>query len=163
MQGKWPRPAERARSLPFCEIQGSIGWSFFFVVRIVQPGPMFLFFVPPDQFLTLAPGLAVGPRRRPVVNDAAIIRPRESPSMTKKVFGFSLVSPVATFLRKYAAIDPRSARGGSIFLEILDVLQQFAIRQRIAIDLLQDLRNFGLGMVAFGRVIPGERLESIVA
>src|SRR2546423_10672083 len=113
MQGKWPRPAERARSLPFCEIHGSIGWSFFFVVRIVQPGPMFLFFVPPDQFFTLAPGLAVGPRRRPVVNDAAIIRPGESPSMTKKAFGFSFVSPVATFLRIHAVLDPRSDCVGS--------------------------------------------------
>src|SRR6266699_1385534 len=117
----------------------SIWRNFFWIVGIVQPAPLFFLFIPPDQFFPLAPGLSIGPRRSAVVNDAAIVGPCKSPSMTEQVMRITLICSIPVFLRKYAAINPRAAGRASVILEILNLLELFAIDDRPAIDLFQYL------------------------
>src|SRR5438094_10376706 len=112
---------------------------FFWIVGIVQSAPLLLLFIPPNQFFALAPRLAIGTRRSPVVNDAAIVGPCKSPTVAEQVARITLIRAIPILLRKYAAVNPRPACGASVILEILNLLELFAIGDRPAIDLFQYL------------------------
>src|SRR3982751_136259 len=68
-----------------------VGGFVFGEVGSVVAGPLVLLLVPPDKFLALAPRLAVGTRRRAVIKDAAIGRPRVSPAVTVRPVRLTLV------------------------------------------------------------------------
>src|SRR5262245_9661677 len=78
-------------------------------VRDVVAGPLFVFLVPPDELLSLAPRLAVRRRGAAVVEDATIHRPGEAPAVP--------VAPVRLALERFvlavedAGVDPAAARG----------------------------------------------------
>src|SRR5579859_3702161 len=163
MQREWTRAAERFHTFAVFNIGGSIGRTLLLVVGMIESSPLFLLFIPPDKFLALAPGLAVGARGRPVVDDAAVVGPGKTPTVPEQIFGVAFVGAVVAWFRKHSAINPGAAGRGSIFLQIFDVLQLLAVGQRIAVDFLQNFGSAGLGVLAFGRIVPGESVESGVA
>ena len=55
--------------------------------------PFFVFRVPPDQFLSFAPRLAVRTRRSAVVEDAAVGRPGKSPAVAVEIPATRVRSP----------------------------------------------------------------------
>src|ERR1044071_6480266 len=58
----------------------------------IDAGPFFR--VPPNEFFPFAPGMPVRPRAGTIVDDAAIARPCEAPSVTKIISGFARVGLV---------------------------------------------------------------------
>src|SRR5262249_27369342 len=85
-------------------------------IRRVEPGPRFLLFVPPNQFLALAPGAAIGTRGSTVVQNAPVRRPGESPAMAVQTFWLPL--PGFVFARRWhdAGVDPATTGGGTVIL-----------------------------------------------
>src|SRR5437016_12374324 len=83
---------------------------FFWIVGIVQSAPLLLLFIPPNQFFALAPRLAIGTRRSPVIYDAAIIWPGESPAVTEQVMRITLVRAIPILFRKHAAVNRSEER-----------------------------------------------------
>src|SRR2546430_16585578 len=104
-----------------------------------QSAPWLCPFNPPNQFFALAPRLAIWTRRSPVIYDAAIIWPGESPAVTEQVMRITLVRAIPILFRKHAAVNPCPAGRASVILEILNLLELFAIDDRPAIDLVQYL------------------------
>src|SRR5262249_20886333 len=98
VQRKWPRTTERRDSESNIQFGWSSGSKVFLVIRIVEPRPVFVCLVPPDQFLALAPRFSIRTRRCAVINDAAIVRPREPPAVTEQVRGFTLIGAIAILL-----------------------------------------------------------------
>src|ERR1700758_5213460 len=104
-----------------------VGWLCRGEVRNIQAGPLLLRFVPPDQFLTLAPRPAIGTRRRAVIQDAAIGRPGKRPTVSVEILGLAFVGTILTGSGKDAGINPTAARGGPISLQIPVTTNQRAI------------------------------------
>src|SRR5579864_5483685 len=75
-------------------------------VRDVQPGPLFVLLIPPNEFLALAPRLPIRTGRGAVIEDAAVRRPGKAPAMSPEVLGIPLVSAVLTRAREDAGVDP---------------------------------------------------------
>src|ERR1051326_3233935 len=159
MQREWSRAAERFHSFAIFNIGGGVGRSLLLIVRMIQSGPLFFLFVPPDKFLALAPRLAIGARGRAVVDDAAVVGPGKSPAMPEQAFRVAFIGTVVARLWKHSAINPRTTRGGAVFLQIFDLLQLLAVRKRIAVDFLQHFGSAGLGVLALGRIMPSEGVE----
>ena len=65
--------------------------------------------------------------------------------------------------RKHAAINPGSACSRTVILEIFDVLKLLSARERETVDFPQHFFDIGLRVLAFGSVVPGQRLKSIIA
>src|SRR5438067_5207605 len=80
----------------------------------IEADPFFGGFIPPNQFLALAPGLAVGARRSAVIEDAAIGGPGESPTVTIWPAWLALVSFVFAGPRHNPGIDPAAAGGRAV-------------------------------------------------
>src|SRR5690348_16651675 len=139
MQCERTRAAQRLDSFTFFQIIFGFWREFFWVIGIVQPAPLLLLFIPPDQFFALAPRLAIRTCRRPVIDDAAIVWPGESPTVAEQVMRFAFIGAIPVFFRKDAAINPRPACRASVVFQILNLLQLFAIVDRPAVDLFQYL------------------------
>src|ERR1700694_3291673 len=108
-------------------------------IRAVEPRPLPLCGVPPDILLALRPGLALWVGRRPVVEHPAIPGPREAPLGTHPPI--ALDPPprhVLALLRIDPRVDPDATGRRSVVFERGELGQEFAIRDRIAVDLLQD-------------------------
>ena len=157
MQSERPRAAKRLRAVTFMNVRGMIGRHFFVVIGIVEARPMLFLVVPPNQLLALTPRFAIGPRGSAVVNDSTIIRPSKAPAMAKQILGISFFGAIVVFLRKYSAVNPGSACGRAIILQIFDVLKLLARGQRKTVDFSQHFFDIGLRMLAFGGVLPGQR------
>src|SRR5579862_6628137 len=127
MQRKRFCASESLHAMPVMNIRRRIWSSLFLVIRIVESRPFLFVLVPPDEFFPLAPRLAIRPRRRPVVNDAAVVRPGEAPAVAEQVFWLSFIGAISIFFRENAAIDPRSAGGRPVIFQVLNVAQLLAI------------------------------------
>src|SRR5690348_4358272 len=102
MQRKRSRPPEAGDAHTAVQVIGSIRREVLLVICVIESGPFFLFFVPPDQLLALAPRRSIRARRGAVVDDAAVVRPRESPSMAEQIFRLALVGTISVRLGKYS-------------------------------------------------------------
>src|SRR5690348_9806718 len=91
-----------------------VGWLTRGKIGNIQTCPLPLRVIPPNQFLTLAPRPAIGARRRPVIQDAAIGRPGKRPAVPVEVAWFPLIRPILTGSGKDAGIDPATASGGAV-------------------------------------------------
>src|SRR4030095_13905033 len=89
-----------------------VGRFSFYKPGNVYAGPFFR--VPPHQFFPFAPWMTVRPRTSTVIDDPAIARPREAPSVTKIIFGFARVGLVYAIPAKNARINPAAARGRTV-------------------------------------------------
>src|SRR5436305_46334 len=163
MQGEGARTAQSDHANAGIEIVRSVGSKVLFVIGVIEPRPFFLLSVPPDEFLALAPGFAVGISGGAVVDDAAIVRPGETPAVPEEIAWISLVGTIAAFFGVNPAINPCAARSRAIVLQFLHVRNLFPVSYRPAIDLLQHNFNFWLLLLTFDRVIPCERVQSGVA
>src|SRR2546426_8496334 len=123
MQRKRARSAQSGNSNPTIQVVGSVRREVFLVVRVIEPSPFLLLFIPPDQLLALAPRPSIRTRRRAVINDAAIVRPRKSPAMPQQVFRLAFIRAIAAFLGIHSAINPRPAGGRPVVLQFLNVFQ----------------------------------------
>src|SRR6266571_1190450 len=83
-------------------------------VRDVVSRPLFLLLIPPNKFLALAPGLAIGPGGGAVVDDANVVRPGKAPAVSVKITGLAFVGLVLACLRINAGVDPAAASGGAV-------------------------------------------------
>ena len=81
MQREWSCPAERLHALTVSQIVRHFGGKVFRIIRVVESTPLVFLFVPPNELLALAPGLSVGTSRGAVIDDAAVVWPRESPTV----------------------------------------------------------------------------------
>src|SRR5688572_6573592 len=75
----------------------------------VMAGPFAFRFIPPHQRLALAPRFAVGTRRRAVVEDAPVERPRVTPTVPITALRCALARFVLTV--ENAGVDPAAAGG----------------------------------------------------
>src|SRR6184192_1563836 len=82
MQHEWSGAAECLHPVTVLQIFLSIRRSGLLEIRSVEPSPLSFLLIPPDQLLALAPRLSIRTRRSPVVNDAAVIRPCEPPTVS---------------------------------------------------------------------------------
>src|SRR5437016_8169004 len=82
--------------------------------------PLLRLLVPPDQFLPLAPRLAVRRRGAAVVEDAPVERPGVSPAMSVGPLWLALVRLVLAV--EDAAVDPAAAGGGAVGFEVGEAL-----------------------------------------
>src|ERR1700679_50634 len=128
MQGEWPGAAERFDALAVLEIAGIGRRHFFCVIGNVVSSPLLVVLIPPNKLLALTPELTIGTRRGAVVDDAAIVWPGKAPMVAEFALRISFQGTVVTFLRKNAAIDPRSAGGRSIVLEVFDLSELLTVR-----------------------------------
>src|SRR5438270_2720035 len=163
MKRKRPSAAQRFGPMSLMNIGYRIGRNIFLVIGVVETSPFFLLLVPPHQLLAFAPWLAVRPGRRAVIDDPAVVRPRKSPAMPQQVFRVTLVSPVVTFFRIHAAVNPRAASSGPVIFQVADMCDLLAIGNRIPVDFLQYGFRVGFSGWAFYRIIPGQRPQAIVA
>src|SRR5437016_5362741 len=137
MQHKRSCPTQCLDSMPVLEIFFGIGRHRFLEIRGIQPGPLSLFFVPPHQFLAFAPWLPIWTRRSPVIKDAAVLGPRESPAVAKITFWFPLVGLVLAGTGKHPGIDPAAASGRAVVFQRLETGQQLSIGSSASIDFLE--------------------------
>src|SRR5215471_5218514 len=116
------------RRVSFCSCPGLVIWRFGRgEVGNVEPRPLLLRFIPPDQFLTFAPWVAIGTRRRPVIQDAAVGRPGKCPAVSVEVSRFPLIGAIFAGSREDSGINPATGRGGPISLQIPITTDQRAI------------------------------------
>src|SRR5207237_7761228 len=78
-------------------------------IRRVVPHPLAIRSVPPHELLAIAPRRAVRARRRAVVEDASIGRPRKSPSLSVSTLSLALARAVAIGRGIHAGVDPAPA------------------------------------------------------
>src|SRR5215469_2407040 len=89
------------RRVSFCSCPGLVIWRFGRgEVGNIEPRPLLLRFIPPDQFLTFAPWVAIGTRRRTVIQDAAVGTPGESPAVSVEGSRFSVIGSLAAGTRQ---------------------------------------------------------------
>src|SRR4051794_14781409 len=163
VQSKWPGSAESGYAHAAIQIVGSGGREILFEIGVIETGPFFFLFVPPDQLLAVAPWLAVRTGRRAVINDAAIVRPYKSPAMSKQIFGCALICAITVPFRIHAAIDPRAASGRTIIFQILYVRNLLVIGNGPAVNFLQYVRSFRLAHFTFDWIIPCKRIQPGIA
>src|SRR4051794_5198969 len=131
-------------------------------VGSIEPCPGFLFFVPPDKLLAFTPGLPIGASGRAVINDAAVVGPRESPPTPKIVVRSALVRLVHALFWIDAAVNPAAACSRAVILELVVGLELGAIVPVPAVNLTQNLIDIWFGMLTMSFVIPGDRVERCV-
>src|SRR5260370_3880334 len=78
-------------------------------IRRIKPRPLFPAVIPPHEFLTLAPWRAVRTGGGPIVDNAAIGGPGESPTLTVGATSLVLRRPIFVRTRKNAGINPATA------------------------------------------------------
>src|SRR5438309_5478159 len=128
-------------------------------VRIVAARPLVLRGVPPDELLALAPRLPIRTRRGAVVDDAAVLRPRKPPTMSKEVVRLLALRKVLALFGIMPAVDPTSGCGRTVVFQVVEVRDQLTVRQRVAVDLLVNHIHDGLVVRTFDRVVPSERAQ----
>src|SRR3954447_9385119 len=107
-------------------------------VRVVAPGPLPLFLVPPDVPLALGPRPALGVSRGAVVEDSRVGGPGPAPLARHPVLlGPRLLARrLVGALLVNAGVDPRAARGRAVLLELLVLRDQLTLGVA-AVDLPQ--------------------------
>src|SRR5262249_1938987 len=85
------------------------------------------FRVPPHQFFALAPRTAVRSRTSAVVNDAAVARPREAPSMPEIISGLARVGLVYAIAAQNAGGNPAAACGGTAGFQFSKTIQLLSV------------------------------------
>src|SRR5579872_3194539 len=101
-----------------------------FEIGNIEAGPVFLFLVPPDEFLALRPWTTVRIRGGAVVHDSSISRPRVGPVwIDPSTFETRVARLRAIFsTRINAAVGPHPARGGAIVFQLIEARQQLSVR-----------------------------------
>src|ERR1700730_10574298 len=122
----------------------------------VEARPFLAFEIPPNELLSLAPGIAVGTSGSAIVKNSPVRRPSEPPSVAIETLGGPLVRPILAHLWKDTGINPTAARGRAIRFERCESRYQFMIRYDVAVDFLQDFFGNWLAMLAFNRIVPLE-------
>src|SRR5205085_8648468 len=92
-------------------------------------------FVPPDEFLSLAPRRSVRRGGGAVVENAAIERPRVAPSV--RVFAVRLALERLVLAVVNARVNPASARRGAVVFQLAEMFDRAVARA--AVNLAQDL------------------------
>src|SRR5205814_7932075 len=93
------------------------------------------FRVPPHQFFPFAPRAAVRPCTGTVVNDSAIARPREAPSVAEIISRFARVRLVYAIAAKNAGVNPAAARSGAVGFQLRESIHLWAVMSvAVAID-----------------------------
>src|SRR6266508_1648445 len=78
-------------------------------IRNVNAGPLFRF--PPHKFFAFAPRFAVRFRACPIVNDSAIARPTEAPTVSEIILRLARIGFVHSVSIENTRINPADARG----------------------------------------------------
>src|SRR5436305_912908 len=86
-------------------------------IRNVNASPFFRF--PPDKFLAFTPWLTVRFRAGAIVNDAAIARPTEAPTVSQIILRLARVRFVHAVSIENARINPCAARGRAISFQFI--------------------------------------------
>src|SRR5438034_10219613 len=86
-------------------------------IRNVNAGPFFRF--PPDKLFAFAPRFTIRLRAGPIVNDAAIARPTEAPTVAEIILRLSRVRFVHAISIENARINPCAARGRAISFQFV--------------------------------------------
>src|SRR5438105_9384268 len=86
----------------------------------VNTGPFFR--IPPHKFLPFAPRLAVRSGTGAVVNNSAIARPCESPTVAAIIFRFPRVGFIDTVAAKNAGINPAAGRSRPVGLQFRETI-----------------------------------------
>src|SRR6266487_6216940 len=81
-------------------------------IRNVNASPLFR--VPPDELFAFAPRLSVWLRAGPIVNDAAIARPTETPAVSEIILRLARVRFVHAVSIENARVNPGTARSRSV-------------------------------------------------
>src|SRR3954468_4035237 len=118
MHDEWRIAGERFVAA-FVGIPFRIGPLRFRKVRDVVAGPIALPFIPPDQFLALAPRRSVGRGGGAVVENAAIERPRVSPAMPVLPLRRAAVRFVLAI--EDAGVNPASARSAAVVFQLAEM------------------------------------------
>src|SRR5204862_5785403 len=95
-------------------------------IRDVVSDPLALLFVPPDQRLALTPRRAVRLRRRAVVEDAAVERPRVTPAVSVAALRLAFVRFV--FVLEHAGVDPAAARCQAVVFQLAEMFDRSGAR-----------------------------------
>src|SRR6266446_7242234 len=108
------------------------------------------FRVPPHQFFPFAPRTSVRPCTGTVVNDSAIARPREAPTMPEIISGFSCVRLVAAIAAKDAGVNPAAGGSGAVSFQLRETIHLRAMmRFAVSIDAEHDaILQCGRGLSA---------------
>src|SRR5437899_4377704 len=115
------RGIARNRIQAFCTYLRLVIGSFsLYESRNVYARPFFR--VPPHQLFSFTPGTAVRPRTGAIVNNSAIIRPREAPAVTKIISGFTCVGLVHAIAAKNSGINPAAACRRSIGFQFRETI-----------------------------------------
>src|SRR5215204_5102619 len=80
----------------------------------IEARPLAASLVPPDETLAFAPWLTIRTRRRAVIEDAAVVRPREAPAVSVWALAASFARPIPLGRWINTRIDPATARGAAI-------------------------------------------------
>src|SRR5713226_3250674 len=122
-------------------LRRSIGRLFCGEVRHVHSCPGTRAGVPPDVLLSLRPGLAGRVGGGPVVEDAPVTRPGESPLGIDIVVwsAISATCQVAPGRWKHPGVDPDAAGGRAVILQMLVIGKLLMTSDRVAVDLHQHL------------------------
>src|SRR4029453_17656442 len=96
-----------------------IGRFVFFEIGNIDAGPFFRF--PPDKFFAFAPRLAVRFRARPIVNDAAIARPTETPTVTEIILRLARIRLVHAVAAENTGVNPAAAGGRAVSFQFIVV------------------------------------------
>src|SRR5579883_1769864 len=104
-------------------VAGCIFWRLIFggfglgEIRIIQTGPLFLFFVSPDELLAFAPWFAIGTCRSAVVEDPPIARPGIAPSVSVSALRIPLSRFVLAPCGHDSGVDPAATRSRAVILQ----------------------------------------------
>src|SRR5438067_2182127 len=147
-------PGNRLHAVAVVQITFVIGRLVELEIGSIGAGPLFLFSVPPDQGFALAPGLPVRARRRAVIKNARVFRPRKSPAMAIEPLWLALVGFVLTSVWHDAAVDPAAARGRAVVLQRLKVFDQLAIMPCVSVNLSYNFFDVWFRVLAMRGVIP---------
>src|SRR6266480_3513519 len=86
-------------------------------IRDVNAGPFFR--IPPDKFFAFAPWLTVRLRAGAIINDAAITRPTEAPTVSEIILRLARVRLVHAVSIENAGINPGAARGRAVGFQFI--------------------------------------------
>ena len=91
--------------------------------------------VPPDQFLALAPGLAVRPRAGAIIYDAAIARPGEAPAVAEIISRLARVRFVHAIATERHRSKSSATRSRSVSFQFRETIHlRTVMRIAVAID-----------------------------
>src|SRR5207302_57695 len=131
---------------------------------------------PPYIFLPLGPGTSFRIGGGAIVENAAIVRPDESPFRIHIISrrAFARARAIFSRFREDTAVDPAAAGGAAIIFQFRKTGHMLSVRHRVAVYFLQDFFRVGLACNAAGRavwqdlgmvelIIPGEVEQALVA